>query len=148
MTFDQFRNSLSLYQGVRRRFEILGEAEGITVIDDYAHHPTEIRATLAAAQSAFPEYAIWAIFQPHTYSRLQEFYDGFINSFDRADAVLVTEVFAAREAVGDKVSGRNLHRILTTIMYSLLRHSQSGRLSTEKCDITGCCDHIKRRGWE
>ncbi len=106
--FDEFRNSLSLYQGVRRRFEILGEAEGITVIDDYAHHPTEIRATLAAAQSAFPGNAVWAIFQPHTYSRLQEFYDGFVNSFDRADAVLVTEVFAAREAVENKVSGRKL----------------------------------------
>jgi UDP-N-acetylmuramate--alanine ligase len=108
VAFDEFRINLSAYRGVRRRFEILGVAEGITVIDDYAHHPTEIRATLAAAKSAFPEHAIWAIFQPHTYSRLREFFTGFAHAFDRADAVLVTEVFAAREDAEDKVSGRKL----------------------------------------
>jgi len=71
---------------------------GVTVIDDYAHHPTKIRATLSAARNRYPKHRIWAVWQPHTYSRTQVFFDAFVSCFDEADRVVVTEVYAAREA--------------------------------------------------
>jgi UDP-N-acetylmuramate--alanine ligase len=67
------------------------------VVDDYAHHPTEIRATLAAARSNYPERRIWAVWQPHTYSRTRALLDDFMSAFSDADKVLVTPVYAARE---------------------------------------------------
>ena len=103
------RQALSDFQGTGRRFEVRGEATGITVIDDYAHHPTEIRATIAAARSRYPERRIWAVWQPHTYSRTQTLFDAFVGAFEEADGVVVTEVYASREAaqVG-KFSARQL----------------------------------------
>jgi UDP-N-acetylmuramate--alanine ligase len=89
--------ALANFLGTGRRFDVLGEAAGVTVIDDYAHHPTEIRATLSAARQRYPDQRIWAVWQPHTYSRTQTLLDGFLHAFDQADRVLVTEVYAARE---------------------------------------------------
>lgn len=89
--------SLAEFKGTGRRFDILGEINGITVIDDYAHHPTKIRATLEAARSRFPDRRLVAVWQPHTYSRTQTLAEQFIQSLSKADLVLVTEVYAARE---------------------------------------------------
>jgi UDP-N-acetylmuramate--alanine ligase len=89
--------ALGQFTGTGRRFEVRGEANGITVIDDYAHHPTEIQATLAAARYRYPHSPIWAVWQPHTYSRTQMLLGDFANSFANADEVIVTEVFPARE---------------------------------------------------
>jgi len=89
--------ALSAFSGTGRRFDILGEAGGITVIDDYAHHPTEIRTTLAAARQRYPGRRIWAVWQPHTYTRTQTLLQGFLNAFELADRVIVTEVYGARE---------------------------------------------------
>jgi UDP-N-acetylmuramate--alanine ligase len=91
------RETLQRFQGVRRRFEVKGEVDGIVVIDDYAHHPTQIRATLATAQKRYPDREIWAVFQPHTYSRTKALLDEFAESFADADHVVVTEIYAARE---------------------------------------------------
>ena len=85
------------YRGVQRRFEVKGEVNGIVVVDDYAHHPTQIRATLRAARERYPERMIWAVFQPHTYSRTKTLLDEFAESFADADHVVVTEIYAARE---------------------------------------------------
>ncbi len=63
--------ALAAFTGAGRRFEVLGEVSGVTIVDDYGHHPTEIRATLEAAHSHYPNHRIWAIWQPHTYSRTQ-----------------------------------------------------------------------------
>ncbi|MBN1146525.1 MAG: UDP-N-acetylmuramate--L-alanine ligase [Anaerolineales bacterium] len=90
--------SLGEFRGVGRRFELRGEASGVTVIDDYAHHPTEIRATLAAAKARFPGRVIWAVWQPHTFSRTRTLLDDFLAAFGDADHVLVMEIYAAREA--------------------------------------------------
>ncbi|MBN2677435.1 MAG: UDP-N-acetylmuramate--L-alanine ligase [Anaerolineaceae bacterium] len=90
--------ALRSFRGTSRRFDVLGEADGITVIDDYAHHPTEIRATLAAARARYPDRRIWAVWQPHTYSRTRALEQGFIGSFDNADQVIVTVIYAARES--------------------------------------------------
>lgn len=89
--------ALGKYKGTSRRFEIKGTLKGITVIDDYAHHPTEIKATLAAARTRYPGRRIWAVWQPHTYSRTQTLFNEFVGAFADADAVIVTEIYAARE---------------------------------------------------
>lgn len=86
------------FAGSDRRFQILGEERGILVINDYAHHPTEIRSTLAAARARYPRRRIWAVWQPHTYSRTRALFDEFSHAFSDADRVIVTEVYAAREA--------------------------------------------------
>lgn len=89
--------ALQSYRGVSRRFQVVGEVEDVLVIDDYAHHPTEIMATLSAARDRFPTRRIWAVFQPHTYSRTRNLYKEMAHSFPAADHVLVSNIYAARE---------------------------------------------------
>jgi len=96
--------ALGEFQGTERRFEILAEVSGIAVIDDYAHHPTEIRATLGAARNRYPDRELWAVWQPHTYSRTETLFDEYLTAFSEADHVLVTEVYASREPVRDDFS--------------------------------------------
>jgi UDP-N-acetylmuramate--alanine ligase len=95
--FGKVSNALRVFRGMGRRFEVKGVANGVTVVDDYAHHPTEIRATLAAARSNYPDRRIWAVWQPHTYSRTKILLDDFGAAFGDADRVLVTPIYAARE---------------------------------------------------
>lgn len=90
-------SALSRYTGIARRFEWKGEANGVTVIDDYAHHPTEVLATLSAARARFGNRRIWAIFQPHTFSRTRQMLHEMAASFTHADRVIVTDIYAARE---------------------------------------------------
>ncbi len=91
------RETLRGFRGVQRRFEVKGEVNGIIVIDDYAHHPTQIRTTLRAARERYPQRTIWAVFQPHTYSRTKALLSEFAASFADADHVVVTDIYAARE---------------------------------------------------
>jgi UDP-N-acetylmuramate--alanine ligase len=100
--------ALTRFRGIERRFQVKGHVAGITVVDDYAHHPTEIQATLAAARIKYPGRTIWAVFQPHTYSRTAALLDDFAASFGSADHVLVTSIYAAREKDTLGVSGRDL----------------------------------------
>jgi UDP-N-acetylmuramate--alanine ligase len=88
---------LAAFGGVERRFQRLGEARGVAVVDDYAHHPTEIRATLAAARAAFPGRRIIAAFQPHLYSRTRDFAGDFGGALAGADHIYLTEIYGARE---------------------------------------------------
>ncbi len=90
--------ALAAYRGARRRFELKGEAGGVTVIDDYAHHPTEVGATLAAARSRFAGRRIVAYLQPHTYSRTRALLDEWATAFGDADVVLIGAIYAARES--------------------------------------------------
>ncbi len=94
---DKIRKGLADFAGVRRRFEIKGTRKGITVIDDYGHHPTEIRATLKAARAGGGRQRIVAVFQPHLYSRTRDFYRDFASAFLLADILVATDVYAARE---------------------------------------------------
>ncbi len=89
--------ALSRFHGTGRRFQPVGETGGVLVVDDYAHHPTELRATLAAARARYPDRRLVAVFQPHTYSRTVLLFDQFVTAFDGADQLIVTAIHAARE---------------------------------------------------
>ncbi|MCL7451634.1 MAG: UDP-N-acetylmuramate--L-alanine ligase [Anaerolineae bacterium] len=102
--------ALTRFRGTQRRFEIKGRKAEVTVVDDYAHHPTEIRATLAAARVKFPGRKVWAVFQPHTYSRTATLLDDFAGAFGDADHVLVTGIYGARETQTLGVSGQDVVR--------------------------------------
>jgi UDP-N-acetylmuramate--alanine ligase len=103
----QVVKALKEFTGAGRRFEVRGDANGVTIIDDYAHHPTEIRATLQAACSRYPGRRIWAVWQPHTFSRVQSLAADFASAFEDADKVIVTEIYAARES-GNPFSAREI----------------------------------------
>ncbi|HZP27268.1 MAG TPA: UDP-N-acetylmuramate--L-alanine ligase [Dehalococcoidia bacterium] len=90
-------DAVSEFRGVKRRFQPVGKAAGVTIIDDYAHHPTEVEATLAAARQRYPDRRLVVLFQPHTYSRTQYLLPGFRTCFHDADRVLIAETYAARE---------------------------------------------------
>ncbi|HXF84994.1 MAG TPA: UDP-N-acetylmuramate--L-alanine ligase [Anaerolineales bacterium] len=96
--------ALGKFTGTGRRFQLRGEVNGISIFDDYAHHPTEIKATLAGARARYPDRRIWAVWQPHTYSRTQALFLDFARAFKDADEVIVTEVYAAREPKQDFTS--------------------------------------------
>jgi len=89
--------ALGEFRGTGRRFEVAGEVHGITIVNDYGHHPTEIKATLAAARARYPGRRIVAVWQPHTYSRTQTLFEQFASAFPDADEVIATEVYASRE---------------------------------------------------
>lgn len=92
-----FRSALESFVSVGRRFTILGEREGVLVVDDYGHHPTEIRATLSAARLAYPERRIVAVFQPHRFTRVRDLQNAFVEAFGEADRIFVTEIYSAGE---------------------------------------------------
>jgi UDP-N-acetylmuramate--alanine ligase len=96
-SFPDLARGLATFVGAERRFQRLGERAGVTVIDDYAHHPTEIAATLAAARSAYPDRRIIIAFQPHLFSRTRDFAREFGSALAQADAVYLTEIYPARE---------------------------------------------------
>jgi len=97
--------ALEEFKGVIRRFEKKGERAGVIVIDDYAHHPTEVAATLAAARQSYPDRRVVALFQPHLYSRTKDFAAAFGAAFLNADVLLVTPVYGSREAPREGVTG-------------------------------------------
>jgi UDP-N-acetylmuramate--alanine ligase len=101
--FDVLAGALETFPGVARRFDRRGDRDGVTVIDDYAHHPTEIRAVVAAARQAFPERRLVAVFQPHLYSRTRDFASDFGRSLTGADLVVVLPIYPARELPIDGV---------------------------------------------
>lgn len=88
---------LASFRGTGRRFDVRHDDGAVAVIDDYAHHPTAIRATLAAARARYPDRALWAVWQPHTYTRTRALLDEYAGAFSDADGVIVTEIYAARE---------------------------------------------------
>jgi UDP-N-acetylmuramate--alanine ligase len=95
--FPTIARALSQFTGVIRRFETKGERDGVLVVDDYAHHPTEISATLAAARQVYPDRRLAALFQPHLYSRTRDFAEQFGRALTACDVALVTDVYPSRE---------------------------------------------------
>jgi UDP-N-acetylmuramate--alanine ligase len=97
---EHIREGLAEFRGVRRRFERVGSYRGMTIVDDYAHHPTAVRTALETARQQFGRRRIWCAFQPHQVSRTRILMDEFSTSFAAADEVLIAPVFAARESGG------------------------------------------------
>ncbi len=107
ISMEQILTGLAAYSGVDRRFQVKGDVGGVLVVDDYGHHPTEIRATLATAKEAFGRRTV-VVFQPHRYSRVRALFDEFCRAFHQADLLLVTEIYPAGEDPVAGVSGKNL----------------------------------------
>lgn len=126
--WDAIAEGLASYGGVDRRFERVGEAEGVLVVDDYAHHPTEIQATLAAARGGYPERRIVAVFQPHLYSRTRDFAREFGEALAAADVVFLTDIYAARERPLEGVTGE-------LILAHLQRVSADARYVRDRADV-------------
>lgn len=102
------RDTLQEYKGTQRRFDIVGTtATGVKIVDDYAHHPTEIKATLEACQNV-PHNKLWCLFQPHTYTRTLALFDDFADAFQKADELILAEIYAAREKNIYKISSASL----------------------------------------
>ncbi len=111
---DSVRGTLACFHGARRRFEHIGTVRGIIVIDDYAHHPTEIRVTLEAARQRFPDKKICCVFQPHTYSRTKFFLSDFAQAFYSADKVIIADIYAsAREKDDLGISSKNILELMS-----------------------------------
>ncbi len=105
ISLDQIVAGLDRFKGVQRRFEVLATVDGITVIDDYAHHPAEVEATLKAAVRVWPDRRIIAVFQPHLYSRTDQLKREFAAAFLEADTVVITDIYGAREEPIEGVDG-------------------------------------------
>ncbi|CAN6480780.1 unnamed protein product [Victoria cruziana] len=112
-TIDKIRTHLKNFVGVSRRFELIGRFHNVCMYDDYAHHPTEVRAVLQTARNMFPTGALWVVFQPHTFSRLAALLKSFSACFKGADYVIVTEVYPSREKNLWNVHGQDLASSVT-----------------------------------
>jgi UDP-N-acetylmuramate--alanine ligase len=133
---DDIRGALENFRGVDRRFQLRGKAAGVSVIDDYGHHPTEIRATLAAArQCGFRK--IHVIFQPHRYTRTRDLMEEFATAFENADSLVVLDIYAASESPIDGVTGESLARLIaeTSIGDTLPGETLTGETSIGETSI-------------
>lgn len=99
----KIKKGLASFRGAARRFEIVGSPKGVTIVDDYAHHPTKIKKTLEAARARYPKAKIYCVFEPHTYSRTKTLFADYIRAFGNADEVIIADLMPAREA-GQKPS--------------------------------------------
>ncbi len=109
ISWDKVRAGLSLYTGCKRRFEKIGEFQNVSFYDDYAHHPTEIRATISAAREWFPTKRIIVVFQPHTFSRTKALFSEFSKAFTMADLAIITDIYSSkREKFDESVSSKQL----------------------------------------
>jgi len=120
--FEVIREALKRFSGVQRRFEVKGEGRGVLVVDDYGHHPTEIKATLEAAAKAWPGRRLVAVFQPHLYSRTLLFKEGFARAFFNADLLIVTDIYPARETPIDGVDGMTIAGAVTQAGHKDVRY--------------------------
>ncbi|HEY3307711.1 MAG TPA: UDP-N-acetylmuramate--L-alanine ligase [Desulfuromonadaceae bacterium] len=110
--FDQIQEGFATFGGVGRRFQVKGEIKGIMVVDDYGHHPVEIKATLSAAKSGWPERRLVVAFQPHRYTRTKELFDDFVKCFYDADVLVLTDIYAASE---EPIPGISAEALVNTI---------------------------------
>lgn len=131
------RLALEKFEGTVRRFEVLGEIDGITVVDDYAHHPRQISSVIEAAAQRYPDQRIIAVWEPHTFSRIKALYDDFMVAFSEADEVMVLPIYAARETDDGSMTAYTLAEeiahpkvtptaTLGEAVYVLLAHCEPG----------------------
>ncbi len=139
---DVTKQALATFGGVARRFTVVGQLGGITLIDDYGHHPAEVRATIEAAQRAFPgeNHRIIVAFQPHRYTRTRDLFDEFTRAFNQADILFVTDIYPAGEAPLAGVSAERL-------VQSIREHGhQDARYVANKTLLPDAIEPILRPG--
>ncbi|MGI6189854.1 MAG: UDP-N-acetylmuramate--L-alanine ligase [Caldicoprobacteraceae bacterium] len=105
--FDICRDALQAFKGTHRRMEFKGKLDDVTIVDDYAHHPAEIRATLEAVKN-YPHNRIWCLFQPHTYTRTKMLFEDFVHALTGVDQVIITDIYSAREKDTGEIHSRDL----------------------------------------
>jgi UDP-N-acetylmuramate--alanine ligase len=110
MTFPVIAEGIKTFTGVHRRLQTKGEKAGVTVVDDYGHHPTEIKATLQAARQVWGDRRVIVVFQPHRYTRTKALFEEFLGAFHDADVLIVTDIYAASEREIEGVNSENLYR--------------------------------------
>ncbi|MBW2607458.1 MAG: UDP-N-acetylmuramate--L-alanine ligase [Deltaproteobacteria bacterium] len=132
--FEAIKNALETLEGVQRRLEIKGEIKGITVVDDYGHHPTEIKVTLQAAKESWPDRRKVVVFQPHRYTRTRALFDDFTRSFYQSDVLVVLPVYAAGEK---KIEG-----VESDLMCEKIRAHGHRKVICKK-SIKGAVSHLK-----
>ena len=139
MGFEEARDSLSNFSGVERRFQVKGEHNGVTFIDDYGHHPAEIKATLKAAKAGWDNRVV-AVFQPHRYSRTKDLFQEFLSAFNDADTLVLTDIYPAGEEKIEWVSSEALYN-------SIKAHGHRDVVYIpDKKDIPDCLNKITRPG--
>lgn len=111
---EAIRQALKSYRGVKRRFELVYKSKDCVLIDDYAHHPEEIRALLKSVRALYPDRKITAIFQPHLYTRTRDFYEGFAEALSMADEIMLTNIYPAREEPLEGVDSMMVYNLLTS----------------------------------
>ena len=127
-----FQLDLLSYAGIKRRFEIVGQHNGAVLVDDYAHHPTAVRETLQAAKLKYPQKQIWAVFEPHTFSRTQATLTELAESFGSADKVLISEIYPARESI--KNATISSKEVVEAVNSSVKKPSQPALLVKDKVE--------------
>jgi len=123
---DRAFEALSKFRGAHRRFELVGEANGVKVFDDYAHHPSEIEATLRAARNVWPDRRLVVVFQPHRYTRTKALYRGFAKALSIADFVIITDIYPADEAPIEGVSSMLIVDSMRKIGYTNVKYISWG----------------------
>ena len=118
ISFETCRNGIMKFNGVDRRFQLKGEAAGISVYDDYGHHPTEVRATLQAFREKFPDRRLVVYFQPHRFSRTQICWNEFTTCFSQCDDLIVTDIYPAGEK---PIEGISSEKLVSEIKHSSVR---------------------------
>lgn len=111
VSIDAMKTALLAFKGTERRFQKKGVLNGVTIVDDYAHHPTEIKATLTAAK-AYPHKDIWCVFQPHTFSRTKALFNDFVTSLSLADKIVLADIYPAREEDPGDISSKDIQEKL------------------------------------
>lgn len=134
--FSTMRQTLADFGGVGRRFQVIGEAEEVTIIDDYAHHPTEIRVTLQAARQRYPGRRLWAVWQPHTYSRMKLLQTEFATCFQDADRVVALDIYRSRE---NDTLGMD-----TAVIVKAMNHPQVVHIPQREEAATYILDRVRR----
>lgn len=128
---DVIQKALLNYQGAWRRFEIKGKKKGITVVDDYAHHPTEIKAVLKSAREYFPNKRLWCVFQPHSKDRTKKLFKDFVNSFSDCDKLVLTEIYKVEGREKKlKISSRDLEKAIKKVKSDVILVKSLNKVST------------------
>ena len=138
LSFEKIQAGLQSYAGVQRRMQQKGEIDGITVVDDYGHHPTEIRATLEAIKQAWPQKRLVVLFQPHRYSRTQALFKEFQTCFHKADYLIMSDIYAASEEPIPGVTGESL--LEATKLHGQRNTLYIGDLNTWRQSCCQCCN--------